>query len=76
MMYIVLKGERDITWKVGTEVPNRSPDMVIEIQAKGPELEYIKQNFVNVPFHVSRPTQTWYGEMAQFIFANLESTEK
>lgn len=72
MLYVVLKeGKGEKPWHLGESVPNNSPDMVREIQADGDELAYIKRNFTNIPYHNYRPVITWYGEMAQFIFANL-----
>lgn len=75
MMFIVSKGYPDKSWHVGDRAPNLSPDVVMEIQADGDELEYIKRNFTNVPFHNSRRVMYWFGEMAQFIFANLDPKE-
>lgn len=44
---------------------------VVEVQADGNELEYINKNFDNIPFHNSKETQRWFGDMARFIAGNL-----
>lgn len=71
-------------WHIGTELPkislNRFIDKhghitefeIVRIQADGDELELIKNSFTNIPIPTKKRVVQWFGEMAQFIFANLE----
>ena len=58
-------------WHVGEKyVFGIFADYVIEIQADGDELEYIKNNFTNIPYSNKRVVN-WKGDIAKFIVRNL-----
>lgn len=62
----------EYTWKKGQEKP--MPDAEpFYLQATGNELEFIRNNFNNIPITVGAGVNKceWKGEMAQFIFDNL-----
>lgn len=45
-------------------------DDVINVQADGHELTVIREQFANIPFAFCS-VQTWYGDHAKFIAANI-----
>jgi hypothetical protein len=44
---------------------------IVEIQADGYELEFIKNNFTNIPHRLNSTTVIWVGNIAKFIICNL-----
>lgn len=44
---------------------------ITEVQASGEELEFIKDNFRNLPYVLFKKVQYWRGEMAEYIYLNL-----
>lgn len=87
MLYIVRKTrDEELTWHVGEKKPewpvylsypsargNETEPFkdVVEIQADGHELEYIRQNFKNLPDATHKRVVSWKGDMAQFIYDHL-----
>lgn len=78
MLTITLRSEyktEDYPWYVGQDIPKLSPIILgkclVTVTAGGDELEYIKKNFKNVPFHKSKLVQFWIGDLAKFIALNL-----
>jgi hypothetical protein len=47
MLYITTSHKKEFTWHIGNKVPGISPDLVVEIQADGHELEHIQKLFTN-----------------------------
>ena len=77
MMYIRAKTGNtfaELTWWVGGDRPLAIEDviLVVEVQADGDELAYIKRNFENLPMRVNKPEVTWYGDDARFIVGNIQ----
>lgn len=72
----VNKGNRDMQdfdchiHDKGLTIPRTVASDVIELQADGHELEYIRERFQNIPMHKGRVVR-WKGEMAKFIAINL-----
>ena len=76
MMYLKVldsyNQEQTIQWHVGETLPENFYDLqVLELQADCHELDHIKMNFSNIPFHQIKRVQRWFGAMAQFIAHNL-----
>lgn len=72
MLYIVNWRDQERTWRVGEHI-NMLDRAVLDVQlvaADGDELDYVIANMPNVPY-VKHRVNRWYGEMAQFIAANL-----
>jgi hypothetical protein len=65
MLRIVTKDGKKHQWEIGD-------DPKPEIHADGNEFYFIQQNFKNLPTNFTATTQWWFGDMAAFIFANLE----
>jgi hypothetical protein len=68
MLYFIEAGGREKTWHTGSSKPECVK--VVEVQADGGELEYIKRAFTNLPCSIKAVVQ-WKGELAQFIYDNL-----
>lgn len=64
-----------LEWQIGNTSPSNQIDEegveIISIYADGKELEFIKDNFVNIPCRIGASTATWRGEFARFIYDNL-----
>ncbi len=63
-------GEKSPTMRLG-EITSRELEAVVAVTADGHELEYIKQNFTNIPMVANRTIVVWTGNLAQFISWNL-----
>lgn len=73
----------EFKWHIGEELPKIScketihtngsitQREIVSLQADGDELELIKNSFTNIPIPMKKRVVKWFGEMAQFIFANL-----
>lgn len=59
----------NITWHIGEK--KTMVIGILSIQADGDELDYIITNFTNIPHHKTARVQTWFGDMATFIYTNL-----
>lgn len=62
------------TWHIGELIDGNvflTESTIVLVQADGDELEYIKRNFTNIPFHVTKRVQRWVGDDAGFIAHNL-----
>lgn len=57
-------------WHVGEKFPTLVPSQVVSVRVDGDELDYILDNFSNIPFS-QRRVQIWRGEFARFIAENL-----
>lgn len=44
---------------------------VSEIQADGDELEFLKENFVNLPYPKNARVVIWHGDLAKTIFQSI-----
>ena len=68
-------GSSDIqkkVWHVGKELPRGIGEFdYVVIQADGDELEYVRNNFVNLPIRKNSRTCLWEGGFARFILDNL-----
>lgn len=51
------------------------PCDVTLLEASGKELEYIRNNFENIPMHDGRVVR-WTGEMAKFLAINIKQSFK
>ena len=72
MLYVVLNGgDETITWNVESKINRISSSEVLQVTADGYELEWIKENFENIPYHKIKPIQTWTGDIAAFIASCL-----
>lgn len=71
MLYVILKGGRELGWHTGEKIYLPPQSEVVEVQADGHELEWIKENFNNIPYHKLNRVQNWSGDMARFIAQNL-----
>ena len=80
-LYVVLKSKRvhdgepnSLEFHVPF-APARIPTLVNEeidyIQADCDELDYINNEFRNLPNPIHKRVVRWYGEMARFIYQNL-----
>ena len=61
------------TWYVGTKKPPIKPNRISFLQADGDELRQIQIQFTGIPNLTYDGICKWRGEMAQFIFENLQS---
>jgi hypothetical protein len=63
--------EKDFPFWIGND-PRLIVDtsQLVEIQLDGDELEYLIENFVNIPYSRKARIQNWYGDMAKFIVEN------
>lgn len=68
MLYIVDKFRTEWPWHVNSSVPVRAQD-VIEVQADGDELDYIRSR-VTMNNDSNRRVIRWFGDDAKFIVAN------
>lgn len=58
-------------WHVGTRTPAINSDSkVLLLMADGDELDFVVARFHNIPY--CHPITKWEGEMASFIYKNLE----
>jgi len=64
-------GDPDRQWHVGETLRHPASQGVESVQAEGDELEYILNNFRNLPNAPACRVVKWFGEHAQFIVANL-----
>jgi hypothetical protein len=72
MLYIVYKSGEEQSWHMPFDLTLKmSARAVEEVQADGDELEYIRNNFTNLPTATGRVAR-WFGETARFIIANLK----
>lgn len=46
-------------------------DPIIEVQANGHELEYIRNTMSNIPMVTNKKVVRWYGDHAKFIANNF-----
>jgi hypothetical protein len=78
MMYITIYHKDGVhverTWHTGTPFPFACSTIEqafrINVQADGDELEHVLANCNNIPT-TNRRVQTWSGDFARFISANL-----
>lgn len=71
MLYIITK-DGEISWHVGNGPLNMPfSKKVIMIQADGDELEYILDEFSNLPRNHLKRVIKWFGDDAMFIAHNL-----
>lgn len=70
MLYFVTSQKTEKTWHIGCACPDLI--CVYEVQADCDELEYIRRNFTNIPFHNGRVVK-WTGEFATFIYNGIKS---
>jgi hypothetical protein len=72
MLYFVTSDKKEIAWHTREKCPLTFADRgnIIEVQADGDELEYIKNKFTNIPMSTNRVIN-WYGDIARFIASNM-----
>jgi len=86
MMYVVIKDSnggkiREAGWHVNMGKPEVRPFntlerhtfQVVEVQADGHELLYIRKNFRQLPDCPEKGVVVWRGDFAQFIYDHLPS---
>ena len=77
MMYIIFDTgvPSRLVWHIGEKIvlDRKDIEQITEVQADGDELLYIKHTFTNLPMHISRVVQSWYGDTAKFIVGNIKS---
>lgn len=75
MLYVV-SVEKEIPWYIGEKFHAYFEDTekllatVIEVQADGDELDWVKSNITGIPFN-KNTVQSWYGDIAKFIANSL-----
>ena len=69
MLYMTNKNGVGYSYRVGQSTHKCTN--VADVYADGDELEYIKNNFKNIPICLNKDCNRWYGEIAQFIWNNL-----
>lgn len=60
-----------IQLKIGGDKPDIK-NRIVNLTANGPELARIKQQFANLVYPRGNEEVVWKGDMAQFIWDNLE----
>ena len=69
MMYLCL-GKREIVWYVDRQLPDIPLNEITELGATGPELEWIRSHFENLPMPRTG-AGTWFGDLAKMIAARI-----
>ncbi len=74
MLSIVGDGDLCLVWHVGQKNPVEYLDVpkVTEVQADGHELEYIYENFTDLPHLSNGRVVRWFGDHARFIAGNID----
>lgn len=69
MLVIVFKDRNELVWHTGTKVKLQyeAVDSLVEVQADGHELEFLKENFKNLPYMEGTPCMRWFGDIAKTI---------
>jgi hypothetical protein len=67
MLYIITNNNSEIEWRIGERLLCFPIDQVFSVGADGKELEWIEENFNNIPMHKTARVQTWHGDIAKFI---------
>jgi hypothetical protein len=74
MLTIVFQSGFEQEWhvkeKIQADMPMRTAKFVTEVTADGHELEWITNNFDNLPCP-KNPVVSWYGDLAKMIFDSL-----
>lgn len=73
-MLIFMSEDGSFEWHVGEKLP--VIEKVIRVTADGDELEFIHDNFANIPFRGKMQAVTWPSPWAEFIYQNLWSCAK
>lgn len=77
MLYIVFQAPSgssvEKSWHVGEKLPHDllHGKTVIGVQADGHELDYVRENFANIPYAKECGVQRWRGDIATFIADHL-----
>lgn len=58
-------------WHIGESTKVTYCDVIVAVQADGEELDYIRNNFSNLPMREGHHAVVWEGELATFIARNL-----
>lgn len=70
--------EEDIDWHVGETPPKERFEeadlQVLSVYADGHELEYIGTFFTGIPYRLVSRSNLWRGEIARFIWDNLDKS--
>jgi hypothetical protein len=85
MLFVMLQSttlqntKNNLTRYLGQELPRLVNEEVISVQLDGLELSYVLERFQYIPVarrsHISgdyKPVQQWFGDVAKFIYHNLE----
>lgn len=78
-MLLIVTTMKEYRWYVGQDARitptddgiTLMEDGICLVQADGDELEYIRNNFINIPFSKTKRVQRWFGQEANFIALNL-----
>jgi hypothetical protein len=73
-LYITCKDNREVQWHVGSTTLRSAhewPSPVTDVQADGDELDYIINNFPNLPYPKHKRVVRWDGDLAKLIAYNL-----
>ena len=69
MLVIMFSNGNEKCWHIGERIVMDYDDVlnVVEVLADGHEFEWIKENFVNLPYPKNGPVVRWFGDMAKMI---------
>lgn len=73
MMYLSDTNGKERVWHIGEARPGLLNDICEEVQADGDELEYIENNFSNIPYRKGVSVLNWKGDIAQFIYDHIRA---
>ena len=67
-MFAVFSSGAEYEFHVGSEITRKFRiNNIVEVQADGHELEWIRKNVSGIPMHSGRIVN-WFGSDAQFVF--------
>lgn len=73
MALFIEGGMGNTAWHIGQKAPNLDITRnAISIQADGDELEYILNQFTDIPKSNTVRVMQWFGDHAKFIATNLK----
>lgn len=71
MFYIEVEGGLEFKWDTENSYKPYTTDKVLYFEASGADLNYIRNNFINVLLCTNTDRVIWRGETAQFLYDNL-----
>lgn len=75
MLYLVFTNDKMMALSLHRDDDKKKEALLnigqlFSVHADGPELEFIASHFQNLPLHVARQSQIWFGDHAKFIAGN------